>query len=107
MSKMHNTLTTLVNSDSYATWKRSAVVAHVMKKFTIADKRYIFGIMRKVNMADLTNGHLLYLPRFGITLGQFALMHMLGESTRRTKSSAKRSERECKGNSNGDEGVPV
>ena len=71
---------------SYALWVKYTVYVEVLRTYTIADKRYMFSLMRHYDTQDGADH--LYVPKYGITLGQFALMHLLMESHKRTAPPA-------------------
>lgn len=73
------------------------ILASYCERLTIAEKRQIFCIMRSssakvVDSSDADDDGLkglcnAYLPKFGLTLGEFALFHTLGEHIRRRQET--------------------
>lgn len=74
-------------SSHFPTWQKYTVLASYCNALSIADKRQIFATLRAYigNNADYHGMHHLYLTRYGITLGEFALFHTIAEHTRRKR----------------------
>ena len=64
---------------------RYTIVFQMLESMTIADKRHIFALMRATT--NVESAHDAFLPQYGITFGEFALFHMLGESHRRNHAN--------------------
>lgn len=77
-------------SDRLSTWCKYNIFAKYCDSLSIADKRQIFGVIRnKLTGKDVTSVYNHYLPRFGVTLGEFALFHTIGEHIRRNGMTRK------------------
>lgn len=68
---------------TYPTWERYTVMAHIIFSLSIKDRRHIFTLVRSPpNTADL------FFPKFGFTLGDFAVWYTIGDVRGKTKASA-------------------
>ena len=64
------------SSKFYPTWRRWLITALVVRNMSVKDKRQIFALMRS-EMGNVDHNTLLL--QHGITLGDFALFHMLAD----------------------------
>jgi hypothetical protein len=88
-SEEEASIANLVGSTELLSWQKYTILARHYDKLTIADKRAIFGIMRKNHAVDGLENH--YLPGFGITLGEFSMFHTIGEHNAKIRKNNKRS----------------
>ena len=69
-------------------YQKSLLTAQFCEQLTIADKRYIFSVMRdklkKTNTDDIADLHLCYLPKYGFTLGEFCLYHTIADHIKKS-----------------------
>lgn len=72
-------------SKSMATWQKYMILARYCERLSIADKRQIFASMRAIPNVDKQNVYNMYLPRYGITFGEFALFHTLHDHIKQKK----------------------
>lgn len=63
---------------TYPTWERYTVLADVIGRLTMRERRVIFQLMRQVDPPSTD----VFFPRLGFTLAEFAVWHILG--SRRT-----------------------
>lgn len=78
----------LAGSPGLLAWQKYTVLARHHEKLTIADKRAIFGIMRRYRQTEGLETEGLenhYLPAFGVTLGEFSMFHTIGEHVAKTR----------------------
>lgn len=71
------------------TWQKYVILALHCERLSIADKRHIFATLRTHTKSDCNDMHNWYLPKYGITLGEFALFHTIGEHIRRQNCQTK------------------
>ena len=64
---------------TYPTWERYTVLADVISKLSVRDRRRIFQIARNVD----GNWDNIFIPEFGMTLSEFAVWYTLGEHRKR------------------------
>ena len=65
---------------TYPTWKRYSVLAHVVSALSVRERRELFQLIRK---AGDPSGDILF-PRYGFTLSEFAVWHVLSETKRKS-----------------------
>lgn len=70
-------------------WQKYVILALHCEKLSIANKRHIFATLRAQTICDCDDMHTWYLPNYGITLGEFALFHTIGEHIRRQNCQSK------------------
>ena len=64
----------------YPTWKRNIVMERVVSQLRVKDKRLIFNLMRQPGVDENT-----FFPQYGMTAGEFAVWHILADTSRRTR----------------------
>lgn len=64
---------------TYPTWERYTVLSHVISNMTIRDRRIVFQHTR----SHATCCEDVFFPRFGFTLGEFAVWYTLGDRRRK------------------------
>lgn len=68
---------------TYPTWERYTILAHVVNRLSVRDRRQIFQLMRRAE-----NTPNLFFPAYGVCLAEFAVWHVLGDTRRKTKKQA-------------------
>ena len=75
-------------SRTYSTWVKYIILAKYCVMLSIADKRYVFATIRQVlekkDKETDTELYNYYLPKFGITLSEFALFHTISDHVKKT-----------------------
>ena len=77
LAEEETAIAALAGSPGLLVWQTYTILAKHYQALTIADKRAIFGIMRRNRHTEGLENH--YLPGFGITLGEFGMFHTVGE----------------------------
>jgi len=67
---------------TYPTWVRYSVLANNMTNLTIKDRRQIFQSIRKDDARADT-----FFPKYGFTLSEFAVWHVLGDARRKNRTT--------------------
>ena len=71
-------------------YQKSLLSAQFCENLTIADKRYIFSVMREkiknTDADDIADLHLCYLPKYGFTLGEFCLYHTIADHIKKSNA---------------------
>lgn len=71
-----------------ATWIKYMILSRHCEQLSIANKREIFSVMRSHIQdkppEEVKGLYHLYLPKFGLTLGECALFHTISEHIRRS-----------------------
>lgn len=73
------------------TWTAHHVLLHHYERLSVADKRQIFAVMREIGAAR--EAEHLYLPRYGMTLGEFSILHIVSDHMRRVHRDRHRAQK--------------
>ena len=65
---------------TYPTWVRYTVLANNLSRLSIKDRRHIFQSVRKDEVSPD-----IFFPKYGFTLSEFAVWHVLGDSRRKAR----------------------
>ena len=103
MADDDDSIADIAGSSGLLVWQKYNIMSRHYERLTIANKRSIFGIMRKhCNVSGLENH---YLPTFGITLGEFSMFHTISEHIMKIRKQKKNSAKN--NNRNGGDGDTV
>ena len=72
-------MSTVIKPQFFASWARHVIMLHYISGLQISQKRHIFSIIRHIGKG----GEDIYLPQFGLTLGEFATYNLLNETMKR------------------------
>lgn len=64
-----------------ATWSKYIVMSYHVGRLGMRDKRFVFSALRKAGEVDED----MFIPRLGITTGEFAVFHTLAQSRARAR----------------------
>ena len=91
MSQEESCDLSLPPSKEIATWVKYTILSNYCSGLSIANKREIFSVMRQQisnkSHQDIRKLHHMYLPKFGLTLGECSLFHTISEHIRRSASN--------------------
>lgn len=88
LAEEETAIAALTGSPGLLVWQKYTILARHYERLTIADKRAIFGIMRRNRHTEGLENH--YLPGFGITLGEFSMFHTIGEHMAKIRKQGER-----------------
>ena len=66
---------------TYPTWERYVILSHIIAILQVRDRRLIFQVVRKYVEPDEN----MFFPKYGFTLSEFAVWHILGDSRRKMR----------------------
>jgi hypothetical protein len=72
-----------------ATWERYVVLSHAIVGLPVRDRRTLFTLARGLVGEYRDKSGDVFFPRYGFSLGEFAMWHILGER-RQAETSKKR-----------------